>query len=431
MMKKKIVTLLLIIFTIPLSYIFYVYFIAKDEYESYRSLIPIESLEKAGNEIILPVNIVDFDDNYCLITYCYFEDCNNSLKMSCNKLISGNYLGSGEYVLKLKFRTYFPSIFKKQYFVGWSIEKSEEKKEDFDKERYLSGVIKLLSNNYVWESYSILVSNPEDSPNDWFKNSDATISNEYLKSVFLLNLIAKKYNLQEIDSIVKREIEYLNTNSNKILSKGSTNPEAYVFLLKEFGLRNEYLGIIEDFEVPEYELVKLEKNISTEHIHSLNSDNIRHYNSIVQYMDYANIFKKYNLENLSNYYYSLAIKEYNEHFFGSFQGLCSIGYSDINNADSEYVLEELKETRLNGNEYFFNLNLEELLVCRDFLTSRNDEVVEINPIIEEILDRGTIKVGESSYYTVGIKIDDIKDIISIKILRQYQIMDNLMYILSE
>lgn len=435
-MKKR--RKILIGFFLPLvligGYLFGAFFLIKDEYSEYlRKVAPILVSEKKGEEIVLEIDINNFDEPKCKFSYCVVNSCGNYLTLPCDKLLENRYEGEGRYQLTMYFDSYVYNPFSHKFLKSWDISKINNNKLELTKEEYIEGIKSVLGEYPISQGYSCTLLNKTFNPNQWVCDNESFFSNEYLKTISLLHDLGEKLGDEELLSYAQAEIEYLNNNFENILKEGIVYPEAYILKLVEIGLSTEYITLIEDFEIPIYEVEKIEDHDYKPLLSKEEELYPRFYTSILRYSDYSRVFKEFGKEDLSKYYSNELVLAYNRSPFVLY-GLCTVGRTTQDTEIFEYVSTKLSKSITEKDDPLILNNLTELLSCNLYAKEMNSVVVGLDEEIQELTNNSTLEIDGKAYIVYSRLIDMVGaegEEEFQQLVFNYRMIDNLIYVLYE
>jgi hypothetical protein len=362
--------------------------------------------------------------------------------MPCGKLRSMNYSGPGEYSISLEFE---PSggIFSpdKRPLKSWKLETIRENEEDLV---FGDSFLRTLMREgfYMWEVYSIPVSIFDDSLRFRSFYEDVSLNYDYTKALYLLGKSSQTEEGFLSKQIFEREVEYLNSNKEEIIKKNShisyeggkvqyiMYPEAYILELVELGLDKDYLLLLEDFLVPDYNNFTFSFDFNKEPLLLTESEVYSvEYLDLIRYSDYYWIFKEHGREELADYSHSKMVEIYNNSGFVAY-GLCSLGYSDNTLFGSEELKKKLEVIFSTDKKELVEGNIYELLMC-DMYAKKNELNIEgLDNAISEALRLQMIEVDNSYFIVRGLSSKGT-DLETPSAIIKYNFIDNLMYLLYE
>jgi len=403
--------------------------------DDYDILWESRALFKTEEENIftsVPIRIMGLEEENCKPNYCIFSDCTYTFDFTC-KTFEGEFDGPGQYVVVVEFkdRSLFPlnKINKKKKLKNWRIEKIELK--DPDVNSYLSGLRSLLKTEYLWRVSSLPLPPSLPSMKDWLKSDKVFLGGDYLKSVYLLGELSEKLEDEELRSFFKREIQYLNSNKEQILSEVFlTYPDAYILELIELGLSEDYRTLIEDFVIQEQKEPVFSFNFNKQPL--LLTENIvysKEYLEMVRYSDHYRIFKEYGEMDLANYLLNKVGGIYSSSEFVVY-GLCSFAYADQKLIKASGLEEKLEEVFSNDEEELIEGNIYELLMCDLCVKKKIIEIKSLDNKIQKALESSTINVDENAFIVRKLSVEN-EDASSSVDPVAYNLLDNLMYLLYE
>lgn len=428
------------------GYYIYERYFQRDEYfkiaES-RVLFEADVVDSRLGEYVLtsiPIHFVNFDESDCRLNYCFLSSCSHIFDMGC-ATFQGVYDGPGYYRLRVEFQDRERKLlYNKKILKNWQLEWVD--KENLSADRYLQGFKALLSEEYLWRISSVPISPASLSVDDWFKNEKKFLSNSYLKSLSLLFELSEVLVDEELMSIFNREVEYLNQNKAEIIEENSRvlyegsqveyirYPEAYILKLVEFGLDDDYLFLVDNFDIPEYSESALLLNLDRQPL-LLEESGIytEEYLNLVRYSDYLRLFGEYNREELADYARSRMVEAYKDSGF-IINGLCSLAYSDQSIIAPMEMKKQLEQVLLNDNWELIEGNLYELLMCDLYAKNNGMKIGGLEGAIQGALELNTMKVGDSLFIVRGHSIRGQDEATNLEI-PIYSLLDNILYLLYE
>lgn len=432
--KIKIIIGILVPLLLISAFLLGSFFLIKDEYSDYlRKSGAILFSEKKGKEILLEVDVNNFDKTKCEFSYCVVNTCGNYLKLPCDKLEENKYEGEGKYRIKLNFDSYPYNPFTHKFLKSWEISRIPTEESPFERERYIEGIKSILKVYNFRQGYTCALTSKTLSLEEWFCNNENFFSNDYLKTISLAYDLSERLGDEELHSYVQKEIEYLNNNVDKILSEEIEYPEAYILKLVEIGLSSEYLTLIDDFQIPTYEREVLEDHDYKPQLSKEEELFPEFYTSILRYSDYSKLYKEFGKEKLSNYYTNELIIKYNRSPFVLY-GLCTVGETISDAEIYKYIRTELSEVIAKKEDNLILNNLTELLSCNLYAEGMNSEITGLNEEIRELVNRSTLEINGIPYIVNSSLIEmegaEGKEKIQ-KIIFNYRMLDNLIYVLYE
>jgi hypothetical protein len=416
--------------------IFYIYdrFLLEDEV--ILGLPNQKVLETDYSKITAEVYIISFDEEKCEFNYCVFNDCSYNLALGCDKF-EGSYQGLGNYLLTLGFNTYKFSIAGKRFLTNWDIElistdKNTEKSKE--KDSILVGLKELLEQQYVWEISSAVIPPSRASGEAWFKNTKVILSDDYLKSLSLLNEVSKKLKDEKLQKIFEREIEHLNVNREQIIAENSymfyeLTSGAYILKLVDLGLNEDYLSFLNGFISP----------VDEESVFSLNSNEQPlllsqgepysiEYLDIVRFSEDYRIFKEYGREDLAKYSYNKMIEAYDQSEL-VVNGLCSLAYSDNELVNPEGLKGRLEKIFSNDERELIEGNIYELLICDLYARKNGIEIKGLKGAVSQAFRLQLREVDEIPFVVRTLSIETSEGLTGF--VNKLNMADNLMYLLYE
>ena len=270
----------------------------------------------------------------------------------------------------------------------------------------------------------------DNQHSNFYCGREVVFENNYLQSIYLTYILGNKIGDQELIEHARNEITYLNTNKETILNSEIKYPEAYILKLLQLGLDTEYLQVIDNFQIPEYEIEELEHKdeipiLSTEERTFLENDQ-----TLFLYSDYALLFKDFNKIDLSEYFKYELIQHYNALQFGLYP-LCTVVDTYQDGELDSYLKERLENVILEGNDLMLLNSFEEMLKCKEYFNTRNIEVKNLDLSLEKLLRKSTINIDGNSYL-IDVTyecIGDAEDCTNVRL--DYNLLTNLKYILYE
>ncbi|KKP43173.1 MAG: hypothetical protein UR32_C0003G0019 [candidate division WS6 bacterium GW2011_GWE2_33_157] len=431
-MKRKNIFILsiVILLSILLGYILYYIFLLEDEQLKYEELLNEANVNTENTSNSATIYVKEFDSNSCNISYCVNNKCGLKLYLPCDKLDKNEYSKEGLYKISLGFEKSEIFVFRDKVLDSWSIYKPDIKEEKYEKSFYINGVKELLNNFPIRQGFACLISLKTDEPENWICNSDFSITYDYLKSIYLTYELGKKLNDNEMLNSVNEEIMYLNSNSEELIKAEYNFPEAYILKLIDIGLSEEYLKIISDFEIPEYRVQTLTIHDSLPYLPNEGEILSKRYVDILRYSDYHTVFNEYGMEELSSYYYNESVRRYNSSEY-VVNGLCTIGYSTSNPDIYKYVKDELEFIISSNGDDLILENITELFKCSLLSDKMESTINGLSNEIESLVKRSTISIDNNAYIVNTTTACVNEEKVCNHVIRNFRLVDNLMYILYE
>lgn len=445
LLKIQIVFFLLLLLTLGAYYIYERFFL-KDEYfkiaES-RVLFEADVADSRLGEYVLtsiPIHFVNFNESDCRLNYCFLSSCTHIFDMGC-ATFQGVYDGPGYYRLRVEFQDRERKLlYNKKILKNWQLEWVD--KEDLSADKYLQSFKDLLSEEYLWRISSVPIPPTSLSMGDWFKNEKIFLNNNYLKSLSLLPELAEVLVDEELMLIFDREVEYLNLNkveiieeNNHILHEGTQfkyirYPEAYILKLVDLGLDEDYLLLVDNFDIPEYSESVLQLNLDKEPL--LLAEGAvysEEYLNLVRYSDYLREFREYKKDELADYTRNKMIEAYEDSGF-IINGLCSLAYSDQSIIAPMEMKKQLEQVLLNDRWELVEGNLYELLMCNLYARNNGLKIGALEGAIQEALELNTMKVGDSLLIVRSHSAGGQDEVTNLEV-PIYSLLDNILYLLYE
>lgn len=424
-------TVTLVFFIIILLYLGYYYFYL----ENWASRISSElnmDVYSSSQELY----ISEFKEESCHFNYCSLNNCGNVAHFPCERL-KGRYVGKGFYNIRFYLENYLLYPFgKKKKIVSWKLERIDAVElsgiEKTNIEEYVNNLKKFLENNYLWEIYSIPISESNFSCDDLFLLQNVKLDFEYTKSLILLQKLSEKKGDAQLKTYFEREILYLNNNMDLVLSENRSldYPEAYILKLIDYGLNDKYLSLIQnfDFSVDESSVIEYDINLEGGTLLGYSGQTYtREYEDLIRYADYYRVFDEYGYKGLSEYSFKTMLTLYDSLEYGS-PGLCSLVYNTGDSYMDEDILNKLEELFANDKLELFETNIYELLMCKSLMKREGHEHDNLNSVIRELVKNVTYEAGDTKFLVRGeVAGEDNKGQFAIIV---YNSLNNLMYILG-
>lgn len=425
--SKKILTIGGIFLTvIIIIYILCYLLIFKDNSAKYLSLLKVED----SNEMIASrqAYINEFGNKNCEIKYCIYTACENSISLPCDRIGLNEYDKAGFYKINLNFSYYNILPIGKKYLKDWEIVTIDPPLL-FSKESYISGVKKIISEHLIRNGYScnLLL---DDGPLEFYCGREFSFDNDYLQSIYLTHVLGNKLGDKELIDFALQEISYLNTNKEEILASDIKYPEAYILKLLELGLDEEYLQVIDNFQIPEYEIQELDFKETIPLLPIEEELYLRKDLRLFLYSDYSMILEEFNRIELANYYKNELIRYYNALQYGSYP-LCTMGKTSSDDKVYTYVKDSLEKAIIEENDILLLNSVKELLTCKEYLDVKDAEVINLKFAFEDALRKSTLNIAGDSYIidTSYVCINDSTECNDINL--DYNLVTNLRFILYE
>lgn len=420
-----------------LGLILYVYdiFFLDNELQILLSSVPnLEIVDDDYSKLTGEFNIIYFDEGACKFNYCLLNDCTYDLTLGCDKFI-GSYKEPGKYIISFEFDTHKFSITGKRYLRNWGIELISTNQK-IGKDSVLMGLKNLLRDQYIWEVFSIPIAakREQESSKYWLKNTEVTLSNDYLKSIYLLNEVLQRLGDNQLHKSFEKEIDFLNLNKEEIIERNSRYilyPEAYILKLVELGLDKDYLFLLDEFDIPDYDIISFSPDLRGDPLLMEEKGAYsKGYSDLARYADYYRIFKEHERDDLVRYSYNRMLEVYNSSGF-SVYGLCSIGYSEEEILDYKKLNEKLEEIFSNNKRELIETNVYELFMCDAYSKKRGVEIKGLEGVTSEALQLQVMEVNDSPFIARGLVGNKELSLVGPPTIMVFNLVDNLMYLLYE
>jgi hypothetical protein len=426
---KILIISLLTMFVIGGLYSIYYFLLAKDEYSIYfNGRFTTHTMAQEGDFTSIELYVDDYDNQTCELTFSNLS-IKETLQLPCKKLLEENYDGEGYYTLYLSFNTYplLPDM--RQYLKNWKLLKADNSRSydrNTSKESYIQGIKSLLGSKTILETHSCLLLSQNSEIGSWSCNSGTEISAEYLQAIYLLHQLGKQLEDEDILLSVKDEIAFLNSNySTTEITFGET-PSAYLLVLAQLGLNQEFLEGIESFNLMDLDPISLE--IPEKEPLLITEDEVfsNEYLLISQFASNALIYDEYEeYTDLYEYNRYRMIEEYMNSDY-VLNGLCSIAYATEDEELFSEIKPELEDVISNSKNALVLNNLVEMYRCKLLGKNIGQEIEGLNEAINNFVQNSTI-TNESGSYIVNISRGETENVQFIK----FRLIDNLMYLLYE
>jgi hypothetical protein len=417
-------------------YLVYERFYIKDEESAFLSLNTNFYLEEdtTENSYSMRVNVYSHNCNEksCILNYCVLNNCEYYIELPLDKFRGEEYQGVGKYIINLSFENYKLTISNKKFLKEWTLKIVGEGEAKI--EGYLLGIKELFEEKYIWESFSIPIPPNSYTTEKWFVQKKISFTNDYFKSVYLLGELAKRLGDAELEMFFLREINYLNSNKKELIdeNKDLIYPEAYIFKLVENGLSEDYLILLDTYEIQDYDADTMIVDLGEEFLldsEKLGSPYSREYLDVVRYSDYYTIFKEYELKELSDYVYYKMLDVYTSSELVTY-GLCSLVNSERNLVKAELLKERLEYLFSNNAEDLIEKNLYELVVCGLYFNNLELKVSGLDYAIEQALNMQKVLVGKNSFIVRALPADGKDKVFEGPVvINNFNLVDNLTYLL--
>jgi hypothetical protein len=410
-----------------LTYSFYYFVFLNNQY---KRLLDVQRTLGEGSSYELIIS--GFEKDQCQITYCVFNNCDNVVSLPCSKLQGNEFKGSGNYRLELDTgRHVLYPWGNKEIIKSWEIVATNSSQQERHLDSYISSLKGMLSHYYLWEIYSIPISDSNLNLNNLYTLEQVNLDFDYTKSLYLLSLLSNQYEDQKLQNIWQEELSYLNKNIEDILDYQQNNifPSAYLLKLVDLGLDEKYLTLLENFEVFDYgakEVINYENSreplLLNKELYS--SD----YRDMMHYSDNYKIFLEYGYDNLSGYSYYQAISAYNSSKY-SVYGICSIQNSMEGLMASPKLQAKLEKTFTNSVLNLIEGNIYELLMCKKFATQESIEIKGLESSIAYLLENLSLNIDDKTILVRGLSPTrnlnkEVRTIVT------YNSLDNLMFLIN-
>jgi hypothetical protein len=428
--KKTILIILVGIFLFLVSLYFLNYFVfVEDEKTNFFTLNDQIEIQE---ESILQLNVSNFNIDNCTLTYCELNSCTESISLPCEVLSSNEFQGLGMYQVQLNFDSYLLYPWSdKQYLKNWSIKLLENQSKKFDYQRYLDSLKMLLSDRYIWEVYSIPLSRNEESLDNLFKQETINFDEEYIRDLYLINELAQISQDLELEDIFKREINYLNENLQTIVNQTSLNiPNPYISELVEEGLNEGYLTLNSNYSIPQYFPEVLNINAEYKYVHIADDNNPynKDYQNIAKWSDLYRMFNSIDNKELAEYSKTQMFNIYTNTEY-SVYGLCSVINSDTEILSFEELSNKLEPVFSNNQTELIEINLYELIMCKQALTKYGKEMGSLDDIILKLLNNSTLEIDGNLFIAQGISNDSNPEE-GPNLIVNYNLLDNLVFLVN-
>lgn len=416
---KPISLLILFSLILLLLSLFYLVFIIKDEYFPYYENIDFVS----ENGQLLDIYITDFTKENCDIKYCILNKCDISLSLDCEKIDKNEFDKPDMYKIVLDFKQYFPEILKRRYLNSWSVLKVSNSNDNI-RDTYLGSIKDILEIRKLRDSQSCVLPFQDSAIDNWGCTGKDFITHEYLKSIYLLHSLGYKLQEPELIKYAEEEVIYLNSNISEVLNTETEYPEAYILKLVDIGLDRRYLSLIEEYEIPSYKKVGLQDKskypIQTDFEESLSNKYIQ----IRRFTDYSKTFYEYEKDTLGDYFYNLAIEEYNATPY-SLLGLCSIKNVKKDDLSNQIIIDMLQKAENSRKEDFFVKNFFEISECMNYLRDSEYTQLDLTTIFKNSLKSSSFISENRSYFLEAQEFNRSGKTEEIDLLYYYRIKENL------
>jgi hypothetical protein len=427
--KKRIYMIVAIsIFLLATFYFLYYIFLLDDEKEEILTAL------NATNSSV-EMYIADVNSEKGFIQYCHFNNCDKYLYLPFENIEENDFNRLNNYKVEFNFAPYLLySWGDKERMKSWSIKEAQKNYKDLRSHEYLVTLKQLLSERYLWEIYSIPVSEEIGSLEDVLVISEVVnLDWEYTKSLYLLHKIAEEMEDKNFQEAFNKEIAYLNKNIDEVIEYNNQInwfPPANLLELADLGLNEEYLSFVDDYIVKETfgEVLELQNEdkrnfLIGEEYYSNDYRKIRYYS------DYYPIFSKYGYDDLAKYSYDQMINVYNMSNYKSY-GLCSIAYSTGNIIPFDELLGILQPVLDNNQTELIEGNLYELILCNMFARKNNRSIEGLDNAIDSLRNLMTFNLG-SNYLLVTELSGEDPNTGEVLTISTYNILDVLMYLVYE
>ncbi len=424
-MRRKIFLIVIMFFILLLLFYFLLYFFVIDS--RHQNLLEVQRSLGTKNESYELI-VSDFETDHCQITYCVFNNCNNVISLPCVKLEKNEFNGYGNYRLELNVGKHvlYPWGDKK-VIKSWEVVDLNNTQQEKNLDAYVFSLKEMLSNYYLWQVYSIPISDSNLDFRNLYTLEQVSLDFDYTKSLYLLFLLVDNYEDQELKDIWQKEISYLNKNIDDILAHNQerTFPEAYLVKLVNLGLDEGYLILLENFEVSNSD-VKQEVNYDNSQEAMLLNRELysKNYKHIIRYVDYYKIFLEHDYYNLAQYSYNEAIRMYNSSQY-SVYGICSLQYSIRGLIENSMLKNKLKDILTDSELNLIEGNIYELLMCKKFAEEEGINIIGLDSRITDILQNLSLNVDDKTVLVRGLS--PTKDLDNeVYTIVTYNSLDNLM-----
>ncbi len=410
-------------------YIYYQSEILEDQSRIYTTMLVNAGYSNFNKDNKAEIYIKSYDSEECILKTCILNECDNTINLPCPKLNINEYDKTGRYEIRLDFskNTLFP-FSKKEKLISWSLFSLSEEENLTEKNKIVKGIKDVLKDHYIWEASSVVMSNSMDQdPTEWIYNSSFGVSHEYLKAIYLLEQLAVHLDDEELNTFVKKEIEYLNNEGKWFVNKRYPDAFAYILELVDSGLDAESLEIYKQFQNLDRKEVKLEPNYSGDDITSNEEDeyNESDYNDMIMYADNYKIFDNHGYDELARFYRIVTAEVYKSSNFGLI-GLCHFANLGFEEIESEKLTDRIVAEYTKEDSIVFN-NLHESIQCLKYLQEGNSSQVETIQKIENLITNSTITLDDSSYVFNAKRIYRDQEDPDFLILR-YNLLNNIEYV---
>jgi hypothetical protein len=428
MKRKTVITLVAVLVILLLGglYFFYQNNILEDEALNYeRYFVNLGLQEFRDENSIESINITNFNTENCTIDYCILNNCNNAITLPCSKEQGNEFEGGGFYKVNLNFSNYLLFPFSgKEKLVSWAITKNSADLGSLDAESYLLGIKEILKDHYVWETLSVYVNDKTKEPDSWVYNSDFKLSHRYLKSIYLLNELSIKHEDSELEGFVTREIDYINSKKEELISKQYPYPFSYILELIDLGLDNDFVELYNQNSYLRTNEIEFNPNYEINSTIGSVQELEGPFNQLIFFAENSVIFNKFGYEDLSNYFYYKMVELYNSYDFGVL-GLCSVSNLGFEEVDKKLLLDNLEE--LYSDESRIKSNIYEIAQCNSFIQNEDSDTGVLADSINEVIINSTVKIREASYFLDIYSVLEEDDLLE-GIIIKYKLLPNLIYL---